>query len=216
MVSVSDRAAEREARIGRLVTGIVRHVGKHWLLLANFVMLLYIGLPLLAPLLAQAGEPLWASRIHTLFSPLCHQLPERSFFLFGPHITYTHDELLALVGDSLTLRYTGNADLGYKMAVCQRCTAIYSTWLLLGLAFGLVRYRLKPLRLRTFLLLLIPMAVDGVGQLIGAWTSTWQSRVVTGVFFAVAIVWLTYPYLEQGMREMVEDAARTLPPQDAP
>jgi uncharacterized membrane protein len=216
MASLSDRVADREARAGRFVARIMRSLGKHWLLLANVVMLLYIGLPLLAPLLAHGGEAQWAARIHTLFSPFCHQLPERSFFLYGPQSTYSRDELLTLVGDPLSLRYAGSAIVGYKMAICQRCAAIYSAWLLLGVFFTFTRLHIRPLRPRSFALLLVPIAVDGVGQLVGAWTSTWQSRIATGALFALAIVWLTYPYIEQGMREMVEDAERSIGIRNAP
>ena len=51
---------------------------------------------------------------------------------------------------------------------------------------------------------------DGVGQLFGLWASTWQSRLVTGTMFALALVWFAYPYLEQGMAEMHQDAVRNL------
>jgi hypothetical protein len=52
--------------------------------------------------------------------------------------------------------------------------------------------------------------VDGLGQLFGLWTSSWISRVVTGTLFAAAVTGFAYPYLEQGMREMRDDACAML------
>ncbi len=199
-----------EGRITIVAARIMRFIGKHWLLVANLTMLLLVGLPLVAPVLAHGGEQGLARAIHIAFTPFCHQLPERSFFLFGPQATYTADELSRVGVEALSRRFTGTPELGYKVAVCQRCLAIYAAWLGFGLLFGLVRARLRPIQPRSFLLLLIPIAVDGVGQLFGLWASSWQSRLVTGAMFALALVWFAYPYLEQGMAEMHQDAVRTL------
>jgi uncharacterized membrane protein len=216
MVVRSERLAHNERRITRVVAHIMRSVGRHWLMLVNLAMLVYIGLAILAPVLAQGGEERWAHRIHLVYSPLCHQLPERSFFLYGPQATYTRDELRGAVGDALTRRYPGNAQIGYKLAVCERCTGIYTAWVLFGILFSFVRSRLEPLPPRAFLALLAPVAIDGVGQLLGLWSSTWQSRIITGALFALAIVWLTYPYLEKGMGEMHDDAVRMLSESENP
>ncbi len=77
------------------------------------------------------------------------------------------------------------------------------------IAFNWLR-RLRPLSVRQFLLLIVPMAVDGGGQFIGLWSSTWLTRVITGALFGVACIGLTYPYLEQGMREVRAETSATL------
>jgi uncharacterized membrane protein len=76
--------------------------------------------------------------------------------------------------------------------------------------FALVRHRLKPLSIKGFLAMIAPMGIDGTGQLIGLWESTWWSRLVTGALFGVACVWLLYPYLERGMREVWAESRRML------
>lgn len=197
-------------RISRLVTRLMRAISHHWLLVANLALALFVGLPLLAPVLMHAGYEGLGRGIHALFFITCHQLPERSYFLFGPSVIYTRAELVALAGEAVPLRFVGNAVVGYKMAICQRCTAIYGGWLLWGLLFGLVRSRLRPLTVRGALLLLVPMAVDGLGQLVGAWESTWLTRTVTGLLFGLAVVWLSYPYIEQGMHDMRREAEEML------
>jgi uncharacterized membrane protein len=46
------------------------------------------------------------------------------------------------------------------------------------------------------------MAIDGITQLFGLRESNWQLRTITGALFGLASVWLAYPYLEEGMRDI--------------
>ena len=175
----------------------------HWLLLASMATGLYIALPLAAPVLIHAGHERAGHIIHTLFSPLCHQLPERSFFCMEPQATYSLEQLANQLGGALVPpRFAGSAAIGWKMAICQRCTAIYGAMFLASLTFYLVRTRLKPLSIRQFVIFLVPLAIDGFGQLLGFWESSWVSRLITGTAFGLAIIWLTFPYLQRGMSEV--------------
>jgi uncharacterized membrane protein len=193
-------------RLATLLSRLVYFVARHWLLMVNVVLALQATLPALPPILMVTAHISAARLLYTAFRPLCHQLPERSFFLFGPQLSYTLGELQKLVGPDVPLRYIGDRAVGYKMAVCQRDMATYMSMFLAGLAFVLLRRRLKPLPLKAFALFAIPMAVDGFGQLFGLWESTWWSRVVSGSLFGVACVWLAFPYVESGMA----DVRRTL------
>ena len=88
----------------------------------------------------------------------------------------------------------------FSCTLSQRLTAVldqilYGSMLLTGLLFGLYR-KLKTLPLKVFGVLILPMLVDGFGQLFGFWSSTWQSRVITGGLFGIACIWLAYPYLQ--------------------
>ena len=98
----------------------------------------------LAPWLAGRGAAGPARFVYAVFAPLCHQIPGRCFVLGG-----------------------------HPLAVCGRCLGIYA-----GFAAGLVLYpfvrgfarvALPPAWL--FLLLTLPMALDGTGGLLGAWKS---------------------------------------------
>lgn len=188
-------------RTNYVMTVLLGWISKHWLLTANVLIGSLIILPLLAPVLMHLGFENLGNLIHRLFQAACHQLPQRSFFLFGPQTHYSLEELAGLLGGEVPSRFVGTSATGYKMAVCERDTAIYASMFLAGLAFQLVR-KLKPLRLVFFGALALPMVVDGAGQLVGLWSSTWQSRVITGALFGVACIWLSYPYLEQGMRDI--------------
>ncbi len=80
---------------------------------------------------------------------------------------------------------------------------MFMAMLIAGLAFGLLRSRIRPLSIKAFLLLCLPMAVDGFGQLFTLWESAPWSRVPTGALFGLACVWLAYPYIEAGMKDVL-------------
>jgi uncharacterized membrane protein len=181
---------------------LIFQLAKHWLFLTNLTWGLYVGLPILAPILMLTGHPWLGNVIYTAYKVACHQIAWRSFFIGGSQMVYTYEELIALVGPALTERYIGDAIIGYKVALCQRDVATYGTILLAGLVFGLVRHRLKPLPIWAFVLSLVPMGIDGLTQLFGLRESNWQLRMITGALFGLASIWLAYPYLEEGMRDI--------------
>lgn len=189
-----------------LPTRLVGFIARHWLLILNSTIGVFAGLPVLAPVLMERGWILPARLIYLLYGFACHQLPYRSFFLGGPQFAYTTEEITQLTGRSGMLEQFHQpitlSGIGYQMAWCQRDFAMWTAIFLAGLLFALVRHRLRPLPLWAYLVFIAPMAVDGALQLIGLRESTWEMRVLTGVLFGVGTVWLTYPYLEMGMREI--------------
>ena len=195
------------ARIDRLVYGLARH----WLALFNVLVGLFLALPIAAPMLMAAGAETPARLIYLAYMPACHQLPERSFFLFGEKPIYTIGELEARgMSSGLSVfqrrRFLGNERTGYKIAFCERDTAIYGSILLAGLAYGLLRRlgRIRPLPLKWYVLFLIPLGVDGLTQLVGLRQSTWWLRMLTGGLFGAASVWLAYPRVDKAMREVLQ------------
>jgi uncharacterized membrane protein len=203
-------------------------LSKHWLAALNIFMLLFVGLPFLAPILLAAGYSGPANFIYSLYRMTCHQLPSRSYFIFGQQVAF-----------------------------CQRDVAIYGSMLLGGLVFGLVRHRLHPLPVGWYILFLVPIALDGGMQLASIWlevgipinllwaiglialgiamtilrylrylswhsylffafgplallylqyvgphTSNWLLRTITGFIFAFGTVWFTYPYLETAFADI--------------
>ncbi|MFZ5918724.1 MAG: DUF2085 domain-containing protein [Chloroflexota bacterium] len=193
---------------------LIFHFAKHWLLVFNLIIGLYVGLPVLTPALMIAGAEGPARLIYTVYKPMCHQLPWRSFFLFGERLFYTEDYLVSQVGKEplanlwVAKSFYGTPELGYKMALCERDVAIYGSMVVAGMLFGLLRKRLKPLPWLVFLLFLVPMAVDGGVQFIGLRESSPLQRVITGAIFGLGVVWLAYPYFEQGMQDIRQELQR--------
>jgi uncharacterized membrane protein len=193
-------------RIDRLVSFFARH----WLLLFNLGVAVYVASTLAAPMLMHAGHKRIANLLYLFFKPQCHQLPERSFFLYGDQITYSVQELENAgvgLGSSLHARaaFVGDDQLGYKVAFCQRDLATWGAILLAGLAFGLSGRRWRLLPLWAFALFLLPMAADGLTQFIGLRESTWPLRTISGALFGLGIVWLAYPYVQRAMHDVLKN-----------
>ena len=217
-VTVRPPSGDLADRVASAVDRLVGWLTRHWLALFNVVVAAFVGLPFAAPLLMHLGLEGPAHVIYLVYRPTCHQLPERSFFLFGAQGVYSAAELETAgaipAGLNLfqreMLRWIGNEALGYKIAICERDIAIYGSILLGGLIFGLWRTRAAANRqcpklpIKGYLLLLVPMLIDGATQLVGLRESTWTLRIITGMLFGVATVWLAYPYVEEAM----SDAAR--------
>lgn len=212
MAVESSPAPGRTPGVGLFFDKAVFYVGKHWLALANLMLALYVGLPLLAPVFMDAGWTTPARIIYTVYRPACHQRPERSFFVGGPQVIYTPEDLNAAgVQTGLLSRDIGNDSIGWKVAFCERDVAIYGSMLLTGLAFGLIRRRPRRyMSLKVFALFLVPMAVDGGLQFVGLHESTWWLRTITGVIFGVGAVLFAYPRLEDAFAEMRHSVNRRL------
>ncbi len=185
--------------LATVVARIVRTISRHWLLLFNTALGVLAFLPILPPMLMASGHDRVGRFLYAFLGLTCHQLPERSFFLFGPRLVYTLQQLEHLLGPDVPLRFIGDATTGFKVAVCERDTAMYLAMFVGGMVFALIRHRLRPLSWKGFLVLCAPMAADGLGQLVSLWESTPWSRVVTGSLFGIACIWLVCPHVERAM-----------------
>lgn len=179
-----------------LVINIDRFIywlARHWVAVFSGLAAIYVGLPILAPVLMNAGATGPARAIYTVYSPMCHQMASRSFFLFGEQPAYPR----ALAGSDLTpieaympgipefegvptdpeswplflqpaRAFVGNEQMGYKMALCERDIAIYGFVFIGGVIYGLLRRRWKipALPLWAFIVFgMGPIALDGFSQL---------------------------------------------------
>ncbi|MBI5304172.1 MAG: DUF2085 domain-containing protein [Chloroflexi bacterium] len=198
-----------------MVDRLVFFIARHWLALVTGMLGLYVGVPFLAPILMHYGYVTQAEWVYNLFSLNCHQLAHRSYFLFGAQPVYPLDDLRALVpggADENAISFfwrdfRGNAELGYKVAVCERDLAIYGAMIWGGLMFALFRRQLRPLDWRLWVLFAVaPMGLDGGSQLIGLRQSDYMLRTITGALFGMGSVWLAYPHVEIAMRDLRSQA----------
>jgi len=140
-------------------------------LLAFFIFFLFAILQFLAPTLTSANSitdlsgltlvsdnnkeieniPFPLKSIYIVGDRLCHQKSERSFFINGN-----------------------------QMPFCARCTAI---WVGLVMGIGILIFYKINLDFKFLILIfvgLIPILIDGLGQLFGFWESNNFIRVITG------------------------------------
>jgi uncharacterized membrane protein len=97
-------------------------------------------------------------------------LPERSFFLFGPQTMYSLSDVQRAWQDTLNpmvlRRFIGNDDLGWKLAWSDRMVSFYTTVWLIAIAWWPFRRKFKPLPWWGFVLLLLPLFVDGITHMV--------------------------------------------------
>src|SRR6266487_3213169 len=159
------RSASQTRRI-ILMKRVVLGLARHWLLFINLLIGVWVGLPWLAPIFMHWGWGRAAHAIYFFYSLQCHQLPERSFFLFGPKPMYSLAEIQSAWQDTSDLfvlrQWIGNVDMGWKVAWSDRMVSMYTSILLSGLLYGFIRRRLRPLSFSAFALSLLPMIIDGI------------------------------------------------------
>ena len=150
-------------------TSVPRSSGK-WLanhMLEVFLVTygLWVLLPFLAPVLMDIGFSAAGKFLYFFYSFFCHQLPERSLFLFGQKTMYSLTEIQAVwqnTTDPMVLRqFLGNEMMGWKIAWSDRMISFYTSVWLFALIFALIRPKIKPIPWRGFALLLLPIILDG-------------------------------------------------------
>lgn len=156
---------------------INRWFENHWLVTFNTGWGIFVTLPWLAPIFMSTGLT-WPGRaIYFIYSFFCHQLPERSWFLFGPAFSYTQAQIATAWGRTLPeisnelvrRQFIGAPELGWKVAWSDRMVAMYASIFLFGLLYALLRWRgvrFKGLSWLLLLLFILPLAVDGATHLI--------------------------------------------------
>jgi hypothetical protein len=93
-----------------------RRLTRHWLAILNLFWVVYAGLPWLAPVLMHVGADGAGRVIYTLYRTQCHQMAQRSLFLFGQQPMYSLAELQAVWPEAVGLEglraVIGNEEMG--------------------------------------------------------------------------------------------------------
>lgn len=136
-----------------------------WLIVAAFCLMI-MGMITGAPLALARGHALAAFVIYGAFSHLCHQIPERSFFLAG-----------------------------HQFAVCARCTGLYAGFTAATLCYPLCRsLRSTDTPPRKWLFIAAaPLAIDFSLGFFGVWDNTHLTRFVTGALLGSVAVFYVMP-----------------------
>jgi len=167
---------------------IIYVLSRHWIIVFAIILGLYAGLPFLAPVFMKLGWDSPARVIYIIYSLLCHQLPQRSYFLFGPKLTYSLPEIQSTwkyTLDPIVLRqFIGNSGMGWKVAWSDRMVSMFISVWLFGLLWWPLRRRLKPLPWWGLVLFLLPMALDGASHLVSDLAGIGQGFRDTNIWLA--------------------------------
>ncbi len=143
--------------------------------------ILWCAAILVAPLLAASSSPL-AEYVYRFFQPICHQRPERSFFV-----------------------------LGEQLGVCVRCSSMYFGFLVGVLLYphthGLGTVRI-PAR-SVLALALLPIVFEVAAEWVGLYASTVLTRTITGGVFGYVVSLVLLPTAIEGAQQLVQ--RKTIP-----
>src|SRR5271157_4152306 len=99
---------------------IGNRLAHHWFETFLVINSLWVWLPFPAPILMHIGWNEVGNIIYIIYSFFCHQLPERSFFLFGQRPMYSLTEIQSVWQNTinpLSLRkFIGNQSMGWNVA----------------------------------------------------------------------------------------------------
>lgn len=174
---------------------------RHWLLLFNLIWAVFVITPWLAPVFRNIGWTGAADAIYLAYATQCHQLPQRSFFLFGPKTMYSLAEIQQawqVTNNPMVLRqFVGSSAMGWKVAWSDRMVAMWTSILIGGLLYWPWQKRLKPLPVWAAALFILPMALDGSTHLLSdlagigngfrdsnAWLAWLTGNVFPATFYA--------------------------------
>ncbi|HEU0292761.1 MAG TPA: DUF2085 domain-containing protein [Anaerolineales bacterium] len=189
------------AVLPRSKQSIFQWIGSHWFETFLIVYGIWVFAPFLAPVFMQMGWTGAGKAIYFIYAFFCHQLPERSFFLFGEKTMYSLREIQAAWQDTINpmilRQFNGNETMGWKIAWSDRMISFYTSVWFFALSWYPFRHRIKPLSWRGLGLLLLPIALDGMTHAISdlagigqgfrdtnAWLAVWTNNAFPATFYA--------------------------------
>ena len=195
-------------------------VYRNYIFLTIILILVYLTGAFLAPIFQNSGFQSPADLLYRFYSSTCHQFAFRSWFLYGKQPFYaleragiqnldTYEQISGKSPTDLDAarQFTGNAEAGYKVALCQRDVAIFSGLMLAALGFLIWKRKWQPISVFMWIILgVLPIFLDGISQLGGssfpffAFLPARESypfmRTSTGLLFGVTTGLYLFPKME--------------------
>ncbi len=163
------------------------HVGdflvEYWAHVITIFLGLIVSAAIAIPFLSYFGLDAIAKPLFFFLHYFCAQIPSHSFYLFG-----------------------------HQLGLCARNFSIYTSMFVGSLAFIVSKKRLPGIPWWVWLLLILPMAIDGTTQMFGWRESTWILRMITGTLFGLGNVWFALPLMQKSLLETLPTSALTLEP----
>ena len=173
--SIAHQPVARRTKLDRWMKRFGDFVLEYWALMLMLVLGLVVSAALSIPLLYYYGLDSLASPIFAALHLICAQIPAHSFYLYG-----------------------------HQMGMCARNFSIYFSMFLGSLFFVLSKKRMKGIPWWLWLILILPMAIDGTTQMFGLRESTWELRVLTGTLFGLANMWFVLPFMQKTLDDTVQ------------
>jgi uncharacterized membrane protein len=162
--------------IDRVMNSIGQFVGNflilHWATMITCVLGILVFAALSVPFLSYFGLDAISKQIFFALHMVCAQIPSHSFYIFG-----------------------------HQLGMCARNFSIYASMFVGSLIFVLCKKRIPGIPWWLWILMILPMAIDGTTQMFGLRESTWELRVLTGTLFGLGNVWFALPLIQKTILE---------------
>jgi uncharacterized membrane protein len=166
----------RRQTLDRVMNSIGRFVGNflidHWATMITYVLGILVFAALSVPFLSYFGLDGISKQIFFALHMVCAQIPSHSFYIFG-----------------------------HQLGMCARNFSIYASMFIGSLIFVLSKKRIPGIPWWLWILLILPIAIDGTTQMFGLRESTWELRVLTGTLFGLGNVWFALPLIQKTILE---------------
>ena len=144
----------------------------YWANILTTVLGLLVAAALAVPFLSYFGLDAIAKPLFFALHYVCAQVPSHSFYIFG-----------------------------HQLGLCARNFSIYTSMFIGSLIFVLGKKRLPGIPWWIWVLMILPMAWDGITQMFGLRESTWVLRVITGTLFGLGNIWFVLPLIQKTLDE---------------
>lgn len=165
-------------------------LSRNWMAVFSLAFGFFVILPILAPVFMAIGLEFPARIIYNIFSLLCHQFPQRSFFLYGREIMYPLSEIMETIGnDSVNLvalrQFYGSPEMGWKVAWSDRMVSMFTSILIFAWVWYPLRKVIGRLSWQGLVMLLLPMAADGFTHFISDFSGIGQGFRDSNAWLAI-------------------------------
>jgi len=199
---------------------LCRHIWQTVTLLYIILMFLFVAWLFITPFMYKndPGSAIWS---YDILAMTCHQLTQRSYCVFYEIQSYgaqsydtknlkfhSINNCLPEVYDkkiyTRTIIVKKENLIGYKFPVCTRCFAVYIAMLVGVIAYIIRKDKFKPPSIWLFILLILPLSLDGSLQFLGLHQSTNTLRTVTGFIAGLVVPIYLLPILTKMLNIFLE------------
>ena len=163
---------KQPGKLDQLMNSLGQFLLNQWANLITTVLGLLVLVAISIPFLSYFGLDAIAKPLFYALHYVCAQVPSHSFYIFG-----------------------------HQLGLCARNFSIYTSMFLGSLVFVLSKKRLPGIPWWLWVLMCLPIALDGFTQMFGLRESDWVLRMITGTIFGLGNVWFALPLMQKTILE---------------
>ena len=163
---------QKHSRLRRVSGFVGNSFLNYWAESLTTILGLLVFAAVSVPFLSYLGLDAIAKPIFFSLHLICAQIPSHSFYIYG-----------------------------HQLGFCARNLSIYTSMFVGSLIFILSKKKMPGIPWYVWIVLLLPMAWDGLTQMFGLRESDWILRVITGTLFGLGNIWFVLPLMQKSITE---------------